>query len=114
MKKIHLHIISLVAIFAFISCRNNKVQPPKDLISKDKMVEVIAEIELTQALIKLKLANQDTINKQQLFNQVYDEFNISEEQFNNSLTYYSKVPRDLMLIYEEVVTKLSQKQEIEK
>ena len=93
-----------------VSCEEEKIVPPKNLILEDKMVEVITETELTQALIKLKLSNQDTINKQQLFKQVYADFNISEEQFNNSLAYYAQVPRDLMLIYEDVITKLSEKQ----
>ncbi len=88
---------------------------PKNVIPEEKMIEVITEIELTQALIKLKFSVPDTtqgsaINKQELFNQVYKSFNTSEEQFNNSLTYYSEHPKLLMEMYIKVINNLSEKQ----
>jgi hypothetical protein len=100
----------LISIVVFISCGNNQKKVPEDIIVANEMVEVITEIELTQALIKLKFSNQDTVNQQQLFNEVYKDFNVSEEAFNNSLTYYSKKPKLLEEIYVKVINNISKKQ----
>ena len=94
-----------------MSCVRKEEQLPKDVISEDKMVDVITEIELTQALVKLKFSNRDsTINQQELFNQVYTDFNITEEKFNNSLSYYCQSPEVIENIYMGVINKLSEKQ----
>jgi hypothetical protein len=96
--------------FMLFSCEANKEDIPVGVISKDKMIEVMTEIELTQALIKLKNSTQDTINEQQLYNEVYDEFDISEGEFNTSIDYYCKEPRPFMLMYGKVIENLTKKQ----
>ena len=93
-----------------LSCSRD-IKLPDDIIPEEKMVEVVAEIEFTQALIKLKFSNKDSlINQAQLFNEVYTKFNTSEKQFNKSLVYYSEQPEILDSIYVKVITKLSKKQ----
>lgn len=94
----------------FSSCGNEKNEIPSGIIPADKMIEVITEVELTQALIKLKYSHQDTINQKQLFTNVFEDFDTSEEQFNKSLTYYCKQPKLLMDMYVEVINNLSEKQ----
>ena len=110
MKNLIRYITFLISTVIFISCGNDQIEAPKDIITEDKMVEVITEIELTQALIKVKFANQDTVNQQQLFDEVYKDFNISEEEFNNSLTYYCQEPKLLEEIYIKVINNLSKRQ----
>ena len=104
------HIVLLLTTIVLVCC-NNKNELPGEIIPEDKMVEVIAEIEFTQALIKLKLSSQDSIiDQKKLFNEVYSTFNTSEKQFNKSLAYYAKQPKVLDGIYVKVITKLSKKQ----
>lgn len=110
MKHFLRYIVIFTLTFGVTSCGSNENTIPDGVIVEDKMVDVIVEIELTQALIKLKFSNQDTINQQQLFNDVYDDFEISEEQFNRSLAYYCKKPKVLMEMYAQVITNLSEKQ----
>jgi uncharacterized protein DUF4296 len=104
------HILFLIIPMVLLSCSTDD-ELPKDIIPENEMVNVLTEIELTQALIKLKFSDKDTlVNQTQLFNEVYTEHNTSEEQFNKSLDYYSKQPKVLDSIYVRVVTKLSEKQ----
>ncbi len=94
-----------------VSCGNGKEEVPEGVIPQEKMVEVLTEIELTQALIKLKFSKQDsTINQQLLFEEVYTDFSISKEQFNISLVYYCEHPKALEEMYVEVINNLSVKQ----
>lgn len=83
---------------------------PKDVIQKDKMIDMMTEIELTQALIKLKYSTQDTINGAVLYNEVYKEFGVSKEVFNTSLSYYCEDPNTLMQMYSSVIENLTKKQ----
>ncbi len=102
--------IFLTLSIVLFSCGNNLDEIPEGIIPKGEMIEVMSEIELTQALIKLKLSTQDTVNQQQLFQEVYNEFGVSEEQFNNSLTHYCKDPKLLMNMYGKVIENLTKKQ----
>jgi hypothetical protein len=104
------HII-FIATTVLLLCCNNIIESPDDILPEEKMVEVIAEIEFTQALIKLKISTKDSlINQAQLFNEVFKKFNTSENQFNKSLAYYSEQPKTLDSIYVNVITKLSKRQ----
>ena len=110
MKYVVRNIIYIVLLCGYISCGGEEKEIPGNIIPEDKMIEVITEVELTQALIKLKFSQTDTIEKQQLFNQVYEQFDVSEEQFNLSLDYYCKKPKQLHDMYIEVISKLSERQ----
>jgi len=111
MKNLIKHIIYFALIFVLISCGEEGAAVPSGIIAEDKMIAVITEIELTQALIKLKFSNRDsTINQQELFNEVYTDFEITEEQFNNSLSFYCKEPKLLEGMYIKVINSLSEKQ----
>jgi hypothetical protein len=107
MKVTFIYIIILVGLIT--SC-DSRYEAVPNLIERDKMVAVISEIELTQALIKLKLSNKDTVNLQELYNQTYETFNISEEQFNNSLAFYCKTPKETEGLYTDAIALLSAKQ----
>jgi hypothetical protein len=100
----------IVIVFGWITSCELEQETVPNIIERDKMVEVISEIELTQALIKLKFSNKDTINSQALYHQVYEAFNISEEEFNNSLVFYCKTPKEAEGIYTEAIALLSAKQ----
>jgi len=110
MEKQLKYFIFFALTLVLFSCANNSEETPEGVIPKDKMIEVLGEIELTQALIKLKLSTQDTVNQEQLFNEVYDEFSITQDQFNNSLTYYCEDPKSLMNMYGKVIEDLTKKQ----
>ncbi len=109
MKKLN-NYISIIVCFLLFSCGTQQKEIPNDVITKEKMIEVMTEVELTQALIRLKASTQDTINEQQLYNEVYMEFDISEEKFNKSLEYYCKDPNQLKEMYNKVIENLTKKQ----
>ena len=100
-------IVIIIVVGLITSCESEHAITP-DLIERDKMVEVISEIELTQALIKLKF--KDTINSQELYDQIYEQFKISEEEFNNSLEFYCQTPKQAEGLYLEAIEVLTAKQ----
>ncbi len=110
------HISLTILLLGMLSC-GDKEKLPKGILTEGEMVQVISEIELTQALIKLKFSIPDTstvdsmpINRQQFFNEVFDQFGISEEQFNKSLAHYCERPKVLEGLYTQVINELTIKQ----
>jgi len=92
------------------SC-NTKKELPAGVLDQAELINVIIEVELAQALIKLKFNTTDTIiNQKEIFDDVFIKMNIAESQFNTSLSYYSQQPKILLEIYEEVIVRLSKKQ----
>jgi hypothetical protein len=45
-----------------------------------------------------------------LYDQIYEEFKISEEEFNNSIEFYCKTPKEAEGLYLEAIEVLSAKQ----
>lgn len=102
--------ICIIFCFLLFSCGEKKEEIPSDVISEEKMITIMTEIELTQALIKLKASVQDTINEKQLYDEVYTEFDISEEMFNKSVEYYCEDPNKIKDMYNKVIENLTKKQ----
>ena len=107
-------LIIILSLLILNSCKEEE-KKPVNVLSENDMIEVITEIELTQALVKLKFSNPDTlIDRQEIYNQTFHNFNITQQDFNKSLTYYCKQPTKLTEIYEKVINNLSEDQESSK
>jgi len=74
------------------------------------MIEIMVDIELTEALIELKSSMKDTINEKALYHEVFNSYSISEVEFNKSLVHYCKDPKSLMEMYGKVIENLTKKQ----
>lgn len=73
------------------------------------MAEVLAEMELAQASYKFRTDVQKfDINF--MFDEIYKNNKISEEDFNTSLKFYSTSPKEMDDIYNEAIVLLVSKQ----
>lgn len=94
-----------------LSSCSNKEELPKDVLPQEDLVNIIVEVEMAQALLKLKFNTTDTIiNQKEIFDDVFNKMNTTKEQFNASLNYYCQTPKELEVVYERVIVKLSEKQ----
>ncbi len=108
-KYIHLNLL-LVSII-FYSCINSDNEIPNNIIPQEKLVDVLTEMEITQALVKFKFTIKDSsINQSELFKEIYIEYNISKEQISNSIKYYTNQPKTMDSIYVKVIDRLSEMQ----
>ncbi len=94
-----------------LSCSDkSKKDTPADLLPKEAMAIVMADLSLAESVINMNMAakaaeqNTDTTRR---FN-VYKEHNISRSQYESSLRYYSAHPDEFKQVYELVVKKLEQ------
>ena len=86
----------LLIIFLFIGCSDNV---PDNLISKEKMENIIFDIMILNASSGFDLKIDNNLLSDEL---IYKKHNIDSLQFFESQLYYSKNPRDHYEIYAKV------------
>ena len=101
-----------VGVTTLLSCKKNKIQPPENLIPRDKMVRIIAEIQFTDAVL-ITAENQRKINNSEIpeyYSDLLHRFEITKEQFYSSLFFYSQDLEEFAKIYDDVLLILQDKQ----
>lgn len=73
------------------------------------MAEIIAEMELAQATYKFQSNNQH-FDIDFVFEEIYKNNNTTKDDFNSSLKFYSKSPKEMDEIYTETISVINQKQ----
>ena len=104
----------LTYIFVFfitlLQACTSKSELPEGILNEEQMINVIVDLEINQAMYKLKFANKDSVDFNQLVDYSFAQQNTTKEQFNNSLAYYGKYPKQMEAFYEKAIVILSKKQ----
>lgn len=82
---------------------------PKDVLSRGKMEDVLYDYHLMQGVIDQLPTSEDRITKaQDYINSVYEKHGITEAQFDSSIIYYNRHPKDLHKIYTNLKERYSE------
>jgi hypothetical protein len=94
-------IIYIATILTICSCTsNNVVKKPIDLIPKDKMVELLVDMNIAKETRNVKnIKNKKNIN---YMNYVYEKHKIDSSQFKASNAYYIYKNTEYQEIYKRV------------
>jgi len=87
-----------------------KKLPPKNLIPKEKMVDVIVDMHLFDALLwKYQKVKKKKIQDEKffLYKSILEKYQITPEQFESSMGFYQSDLNVMDDIYADVITKLS-------
>src|SRR4051812_358927 len=109
LKRCALTLITYNLSLITLSCSYKKeVPPPPDLIEESKMVLLITDISISEAILTNEpLASMnDSIKKINIFK----EHGVTNQQFLSSMKYYSENPYKLQDIYMQVSDLISAKQ----
>lgn len=96
-----------------VSCKSDEVKIPKNVLSQEKMTNLLVEIHLSDALAAderiedVKLLNEI---KKAYFTSVLEQNGISMLDFEKSLVFYQKNLDLLFGVYEEVMEVLTKKE----
>lgn len=84
---------------------------PEGILSNDQLVEVLVDVHIADAaLTTLALQRKDdTFKSSDFYQRVLEKHDVTREQFDNSMDYYSKKPLELEKIYDRVLTELSKR-----
>lgn len=99
-------------VLVFLTNCTNSISKPTNLLPKDTIVQIIAEMHINDALvISPKVQNYPKkINSEKLYNAILTRHNITNKIFEDNLNYLSCDTTQFRLIYDEVITLLSIKQ----
>lgn len=112
-----LYVTLILALLTICSCNTKNENEQKMVIQKDKMVEVIYDLHLGEAIANyrsydLKRQSKKRYSSDQLFKSVLKKHNITLEVFENSLIHYARNIRELDAIYQRVMNKMNTEKEL--
>ena len=100
----------ILFILSLVSCQlDDKLTP--GVLSEEKMVELMVEMEIAQATLKFDAASEGLKpNYTEAFNKVFEVYSLDNNTFYISLDYYCSEPIKIRKIYDKVIVKLSENQ----
>ena len=96
----------------FMQCSSGKNElgaAPDNLITPDKMADILADIHLAEARVgKLNISNSDSasIVFKRLQGKAFAKAQVDTSAYTKSYVYYSSRPAEMAKIYEQVIEKL--------
>ena len=103
-------IVILLTVSSCSSFSTEDTDVPADLIPRDKMIVILADMQITEAFLDdLRKTGIRTNDSSLLyFQKVFKKNQVSPLEFENSLLYYKKNLEQMDLIYTDVVTRLNE------
>ena len=104
-------IIFFSLLLLLTNCKKEVVEKPKKLIEEDKMVNIIYDLTLLEAI---KAQNSPVENKQRTNpkNYIYKKYNIDSLQFAQSNRYYASAIANYKKMYEKVNQRIVAEQKL--
>jgi hypothetical protein len=100
----------LLLLCILLSCHgNNSVHVPEGIIEPDSMVTLLTDIHIFQANLQLGYFQNDSANaSHKAFLDILEKHNLSQEDYNESIRFYTFHPVLLDSVYEKVLNNLNQ------
>ena len=83
------------------ACAEKVIEPPEDLIPREKMTEILYDLSLLNATASISNATLKE-NGIEVMPYLYDKYGIDSLQFVTSDEYYASVPLTYEAIYKEI------------
>ncbi len=100
--------LSFLAIIIILqSCNKSVIEKPENLISEDKMIEILYEVALYDAI---KAINSKSLNERNINNKdyIYNRFNVDSLQVVNSNKYYASNIENYVKMFDKIEARLEQ------
>lgn len=97
----------LIILFAFLFSCNGK---PDYLIEKDKLVPLLVELHLADAIFTSRGIidiDIEEIDSASYYQTIFDKYNVTRVDFDSTMEYLTARPKKIDVIYEEVLNELS-------
>ena len=102
----------LLIISSLFSCYHEnqaEFKAPEHLLSEQEMVDVLTDVQLAEGAITyqriLRIEQQNF--RESAYNQIFLTYGITAKILNENINYYNNNPKQMELIYEQVLAKLS-------
>ena len=101
----------LLALFLLVSCEKTTVKKPDNLIKEDKMVDIIYDLSLLEAIKSQKPAVLDS-NSVNSKTYIYEKYKIDSLQFAKSDQYYASDIPNYKKMYDKVTKRIEDNKKI--
>jgi hypothetical protein len=98
----------------FVSCSGKQNLIPgmgDDVLSREEMTDLLVDINLAESGLRVgnvqRTQASDSLYQQSLFLEVFKKNDVTPDQFNSSLDYYSRRVDDMNEIFGEVINRLT-------
>jgi hypothetical protein len=98
--------LALIIVLFVFSCQNNGVEKPDNLIEKDKMVDILYDVSLLEA-VRSQGINGGVTNKE-INDFVKRKYNVDSTQFVKSNRYYAADVEEYKEMYEKIKTRVDE------
>ena len=111
--KIRTCLLAIILLVGFSACNNKKKIRGDGIIPRDKMVEVVKDMHLVDAVTNdmayyRKYNPGDSID---LYSVIFEKHDITAEEYERTIHEYSQYPALLDALYNDVVTSLKMMEE---
>jgi hypothetical protein len=95
-------------------CGKDVPDPPSGLIPRETFVELLAEVQLIEAVLNQNMIRNDEPRARiaRYYKTTFETFKVTPQQFQETYTWYYGQPDLLLEIYDEVITVISTKRAI--
>lgn len=104
-------LLLLTILLGFISCKEDAVNKPDNLIPKDKMIDVIYDLSILDA-IKYQMPTSGFTYEISPSKYIYKKFQIDSAQFAQSNIYYASNYSEYKEMYDEVIKRIDSKKTV--
>ena len=111
MRTTFIYIVFSSVLFFSCETKETDIEIPPNVLSEDKLVKVLTDCYLGEGAsgINVKNVTGEKFDSAYLFNPLNDN-HISRELFDSTISFYSKHPKVLKIIYDRVLDRMSQMQ----
>jgi hypothetical protein len=111
-----IRVFCLTFFLILAACANETKAPPADILTKEKMIDYLIDLQITEAKINSLGLPPDTVKSfyNTIRDELYKKHNISDSVYYKSLRYYLYDVKDMEDIYSAVVDSLSLRERLQK
>jgi len=96
-----------VVLLSLLSCNENLLEKPEDLIPEDKMVAILTDLAIVNAAKSTNMAVLQDSDIEPM-DYIFKKYDIDSLQFVESDRYYASLPPEYEEIYKRVESKLEE------
>jgi hypothetical protein len=94
---------------SLVGCKQQDQQKPAHLLSRDKMVQILADVHTAEATVEHQVVYPDTalMTFNYLERQILKKHDVKEQDFRDTYNYYLENLKEMDLLYEIIIDTLS-------
>ena len=98
----------ILVLLIITSCGESEINVPKEVISAEQMIPILVDVHIVEGARNGTLILGDTNDIEDYYAKIYEKYNITEETFKRSFSFYNSEPDLFIPIYEKVLDSLKE------